>query len=176
MNRPKWGWDMDETLSPFIYEVVKAYNRTYRKDLNYYDIDQYDITPFIVPECKNIWQEFCTDRFIRELIVEPTAVETLCKLNETYDIYFVTAGHPNTMKARDQWLAAHFPFYKSSMLIASREKQMIKLNYLTDDFEGNLVGGDYRGFLVNRPWNRKFDAEAHGITRISFAEDVLKYI
>jgi len=167
---------MDETISDLVYQTIKLYNATYRQELNYYKIDQYDISPFIVPECKNIWQEFCTPQFILGLTVEPTAVETLTKLSEQHDIYFVTAGHPNTMQARDQWLAGKFPFYKSRMLIGCRSKQLLKLDVLIDDYEANLLGGEYQGILVNRPWNRKFDAEAHSIKRIHFIEDALKYI
>ena len=175
-RRKRFSCDIDEFLNDLVFQAVKLYNVTYRQSLNYYSIDQYDIKPFLVPECKNIWQEFVTEEFIRNLHVEDTAVETLHILNERLDLYFVTAGHPNTMRARDQWLASKFDFYKSNMLIGCQHKQMLKVNYMGDDFEGNLIGGDYKGFLMNRPWNRKFDAEANGIIRINKVSDLLKYI
>jgi 5'(3')-deoxyribonucleotidase len=170
------GVDIDEVCNNLIWEVVQAYNKAYRQNLNYYDIDQYDIKPFLVPQCKNIWQEFCRDELMRGLQVEDTAVETLSQLAEQHDIYFVTAGHPNTMHVRDQWLSGKFPFYKTKMLIGCQQKQLLNLDILVDDYEQNLIGGNYRGFLMNRPWNRKFDAKAHSIERIDKVEDVLKYI
>lgn len=176
MKRLAIGVDMDETIQGLVYAVIQEYNKVYRQELNYWKVDQYDISPFLVPECKNIWKEFVTDDLIRNLEVEPTAVDTLTKLSEHHDIYFVTAGHSYTMGARDRWLAAHFPFYKSGMLIACKEKQLLRLDLLIDDYEKNLIGGKYHGLLINRPWNRKFDAEAHGIMRINFIEDVLKYV
>lgn len=168
--------DLDETIQDMVYQVIQAYNRTYRQNLNYYKIEQYDISPYIVSECKHIWQEFATEELMRNLHVEPTAVETLTKLNELHDIYFVTAGHPNTMRVRDLWLASHFDWYKSKMLICCRNKQLLKVDVMVDDYEMNLVGGEYQKFLMTRPWNKAFDAEAHGITRIYTMSDVLKYI
>jgi 5'(3')-deoxyribonucleotidase len=175
-QRKRFACDIDEFLNDLVYQVVKSYNAVYRQNLNYYSIDQYDIRPFLVPECKNIWQEFCTEETIRNLHVEDTAVETLPILNKKLDLYFVTAGHPNTMRARDQWLASKFDFYKSKMLIGCQNKQLLKMDYMGDDYHENLVGGDYQGFLMNRSWNRSFDAEAHGIIRINKVSDVLKYI
>lgn len=176
MKRETWAVDNDETIQDLVYQVVKNYNKAYRQNLNYYKIYQYDIRPFIVPECKNIWQEFVTEELIRSLNVEPTAVDTLCTLNQTSDIYFVTAGHPNTMRARDRWLSSHFDFYKSRMLIGCQNKQLLKVNNMIDDYEANLLGGDYRKFLITRPWNNSFNAEAHGIIRIDTISDVLKYV
>lgn len=167
---------MDEVLNDFVYKVILAYNKAYRQNFDYYGIKEYEFTHRLVPECKNIFSEFCTKRFMMNLSMEDTAVETLCKLNEKHKIYFVTAGFAETMGDREQWLKKYFPFYKYGMLVGCREKQLIKLDVLIDDYEKNLIGGDYKGFLVTRPWNCNFDANSNGMTRIEKVSDVLKYI
>lgn len=175
-RRKRIGFDMDEVLNDLIWQVVQIYNKTYRQNLNYYKIEQYDITHYLVPQCKNIFREFCNDEFMLRLHVEPTAVETLNYLASKHDINFITAGYPETETVRGQWLASHFKFFKPSMLIMESEKQKWDGDLLLDDFEQNLIGGGYLGLLMNRPWNRKFDAEAHGIKRVYTVADVLKYV
>ena len=38
---------------------------------------------------------------------------------------------------------------------------MIKCDVLIDDYEKNLIGGDYQGILMNYPWNANFDDAAY---------------
>jgi 5'(3')-deoxyribonucleotidase len=174
--RKKLGFDMDEVLNNLVYQAVQIYNKTYRQNLNYYEIEQYDIRPYLVPQCKNIWREFCNEEFMLGLHVEPTAIETLNYLADKHEINFVTAGYPETETVRGQWLFSHFSFFKPNMLIMEREKQKWDGDLLMDDFQDNLLGGGYLGLLMNRPWNRMFDAEANGIKRVYTVADVLKYI
>jgi 5'(3')-deoxyribonucleotidase len=176
MRRLKCGFDLDGFTNNLIQKVVIAYDAVYHQKLDYNKIDKYDISSFLVPECKNIWKEFCTEKFMLNLDVEPTAVPAISKIATTHDVYFVTAGHPNTMAARDQWLAKHFPFYKTKMLIACANKQLLDLDLLGDDFEQNLIGGAYVGVLMDTPYNRSFDEKRYGITRINKVSDVLDVV
>lgn len=172
MQRLKIGFDLDSTLNNLVVKVVDAYNAKYQQSLDYNLIDKWDFSHMLVPECKHIWQEFCDYGLIRSLDIEPTAVDTLTALSKQHDIYFVTAGHPYTLKARDDWLDEHFPFYRSKMLIVAREKQLLKIDVLIDDYEQNLIGGDYLGILMNQPWNSAFKAERYGIKRIGRIAEV----
>lgn len=60
----------------------------------------------------------------------------------------------------------HFSFYRSSNLIVCREKQLLNLNVLIDDYQNNLIGGGYLGLLMTKHWNEHFAAKCFGIERI----------
>lgn len=176
MKRLSLGFDLDETLQNMIKRLLLYYNVAYKDNLKFEDIRQYDMTPYLVPECKHIFQEFCNDEFFLNLDVEKTAVETLSQLSEKHDIYFVTAGHPLTIGARDEWLKRTFPFYRSRMLIACTNKQLLNLDILVDDYECNLIGGKYASVLINKPWNESFDNKKYGIERINKISDVQRLV
>jgi 5'(3')-deoxyribonucleotidase len=159
-----------------MWEVLRVYNATYRDDVSYYGLMDWDVSLYIKPECKNIFREFCSDELMRTLQVENTAVETLTKLHELHDVFFLTAGYPETIGVRNRWLEGKFKFYNESMLIKCTRKQLIKGDWLLDDRPSNLIGGSYQGILMNRPWNRTFNAESYLIPRVDKVEDILNLI
>jgi len=58
----------------------------------------------------------------------------------------------------NQPLCRTFPFIDvRKRLITTQCKQMIKLDILIDDCVDNLVGGEYKGILMNYSWNSNFD-------------------
>lgn len=170
------GVDLDETINDMTAQIIPLYNAKYNDNIKYEDITEYDMRPFLKPECKHIWEEFVNDEFYAGLNVAPHAVDVLTELNKKHEIFFVTAGHPYTLRARDNWLERHFPFYKSSNLIVCREKQMLKLDFMIDDYENNLIEGSAYGLLIDKPWNRKATTRIYRIKRIFGLEEVPKII
>lgn len=147
-------------------KILPLYNAKYDDSLLYNHINQYEMKQFVKPECKNIFEEFVDGDFYAGLDVAPGAVDVLSELAKKHDIYFVTAGHPYTMKARDEWLERIFSFYRSGSLIMCRMKQLLDLDILVDDYEFNLIGGKYLGLLLDRPWNQDIAPRAFRMKRI----------
>lgn len=168
--------DLDECVNDFVQQLLPLYNKKYNDNLAYNRITQYNLSEFIKPECTQIFNEFVNDQFIDGLNVAPDAVDVLTHLSKRHEIYFVTAGHPYTLRARDGWMERTFPFYRSSNLIVCRTKQLLAMDVLIDDHELNLVGGKYKGFLINKPWNKEFATSLFGITRVYGFADIPRYI
>lgn len=166
------GVDMDETVARMLSKILPLYNEKYNDTLHEEFIYTYSISQFLNPLCKNIFEEYATDSLIENMEVMDGAVEALTYLSKYHDIYFVTAGHPYTLKARDNWLNRVFSFYRSSNLIVCREKQLLNLDVLIDDWENNLIGGAYRRLLYTRPWNEKVATNLYGIERIHTWKEV----
>jgi 5'-nucleotidase len=160
------GVDIDETIAEMLSKILPLYNAKYSDTLEESHIHNYNLSPFINPMCNNIFEEFLDDKLIMSMDVMEGAVEVLSTIAKHHDVYFVTAGHPYTIRARDDWLERKFPFYRSSNLIVCREKQLLNLNVMIDDYENNLIGGMYAKILMTRNWNKQFAAEAFGIKRI----------
>lgn len=157
-------------------KILPLYNEKYSDTLSEDRIYQYDMSPIVSAACPNIFSEFADYNLIMSAEVADGAVDALSYLAKCHDIYFVTAGHPYTAAARDDWLAKHFPFYRSSHLIVCREKQLLNVDVLIDDWENNLIGGTYAKILMTRNWNKHFAAEAFGIKRIFGWREVPKII
>ena len=157
--------------------ILPLYNEKYGDNIQYNQITQYDLAPMLKPDCINIFQEFTTDDLILSTTPALDSVEVLTNLSKRHDIYFVTAGHPYTARARDIWLEQHFhSFYQSRNLILCREKQLLDMDVLVDDYEMNLIGGRFKRILVNKPWNKEFATSLFGITRIYGFSELPKII
>lgn len=156
------GVDLDETLNDMIQQMLPLYNAAYSDNLAFSDITAYDITKFIKPDCENFFGEFCSDAFMAGLNCRRRDVEALTFLQKECDLYFVTAGYAETIPSRHRWLAEMFPFYDGSQLIACRNKQLLKLDYLIDDCAENLKELTGKGILIDKPWNRTTPAVLPG--------------
>lgn len=160
------GVDIDQVLNNMLEKIIPIYNQKYDDTLLFGDITGYDLRPFIKPECKNIFSEFANDELIMSLEMAPDAVHVLTELSTHHDLYFVTAGHPYTMRARDDWLQKHLPFYKSRQLIGCCDKHLLNIDVLIDDYEDNLIGGHYYKLLFDKPWNKHVSTRIFNIKRI----------
>lgn len=98
------------------------------------------------------------------------AAAAIQKLTEAgADVYFVTATHYKTPKAKFKRLFAFFGgIVDPSRLIVCHDKRMVRGSVLIDDNPDNLKGGEYRKILFDRPHNRGFDEKTIGAER---AED-----
>lgn len=157
MDKPILFADLDNSTYPLIEEVTKRYNSAYNDNLQFKEITDYNYYQFIKPECKSPFKEFCTPDLFYSLKPYDGAVECLSILNEKYQLYFLTSGHPNTVEHRDNILGKHFKFYTSRQLIMCRNKQLLQGDVLIDDCLENLFGGTYKGIIYNMPWNKQVD-------------------
>lgn len=167
---------MDEVLTNLLDKILPMYNKDYNDNLTLDKITQYEMKPFIKPECKNLFEEYVDDKLYESLDVVPNAVEVLTELAKNHDVYFATAGHPYTMRARDNWLTKTFSFYRTGSLISIREKPLLRVDFLVDDYEENLIGGHYYGLLVDKPYNKDFPERLYRIKRIFDIAEVPKII
>lgn len=166
MIQIKIATDIDEVLNNMLSKILPLYNAKYADTLQERFIYQYDLSPIVSASCKNIFSEFADYDLIMSTDVADGAIDVLTYLSKYHDIYFVTAGHPYTIAARDDWLSMHFPFYRSSHLVMCREKQLLNCDVLIDDYENNLIGGNYEKLLMTKPWNKHVATNLYGIKRI----------
>mgnify|MGYP003826440459 CR=1 FL=1 len=159
-----------------LQSILPLYNAKYADTLQEEFIYQYDLSPIISASCKNLFSEFADHNLIMGAEVADGAIDVLTYLSKYHDIYFVTAGHPYTAAARDDFLSMHFPFYRSSHLIVCREKQLLNVDVLIDDYENNLIGGTYEKILMTKPWNEHVATNLYGIKRIFGWDEVPKII
>ena len=68
------------------------------------------------------------------------AVEAVKKLQQTYDVYVVSAAmeFPNSLIEKRNWLKKHFPFIDWRNIILCGSKHIINTDYMIDDHPKNL--------------------------------------
>lgn len=155
MGKLKVGVDLDDTLYFFIAPLLERYNFAYNDNVKFEDITDYHIHNFLSPHCENIFREFADKEFFNQIYIEKEVIDELTKLNDKYQLYFVTAGAAITIRDRDKLLSRNLNWYKTEQLIVCRDKHLLKFDYLIDDYQGNLSGmNDYTGILIDKPWNQ----------------------
>ena len=146
--------DLDDTIYPFIPKILERYNEKYSDNLNISNITDYKIKNFIKPECENIFKEFANKSLFDNITLTSDVKDTLSILNNKYNIFFTTSGHPKTTKHRDKLLSRNLPWYSSSQIISIKYKDFIYADYLIDDCLDNFTEYSmYRGILKTQPWN-----------------------
>lgn len=151
------GIDMDDTLYGFVPMVLDKYNSEYKDNVKKEDITSWNIHQFLKPECKNVFS-LVNDELFESITIEEDAKEFVERLFvKKHEVYFVTAGHPKTIQARDRLLKRNFKKFNSENLIMCRQKNLLHLDILIDDcadyFSKDLFY-KYDCFLKVQPWNK----------------------
>mgnify|MGYP003292472703 CR=1 FL=1 len=81
-------------------------------------------------------------------------------------MYICTASHPDTVKAKyNAIIRKYFPFIPANHFITISNKKLLNGWYLIDDGTHNF-GGNYKGLLMDKPWNRLFNTTGKNIVRV----------
>lgn len=149
--------DIDNTINELTDTLLQLYGEKYNHNLRIGDITDYDLKLFLKKDCENIFKEFCTNEVILGLNMVPNAKEVIEQLMSKHDVYFVTAGHPSTIRGRDEWLGKHIAGYSSSQLIMCSNKTLLRGHLLIDDYWYNHMGNNIEwNILVDQPYNKQY--------------------
>lgn len=139
------------------------------------DITEYKIDKFTKPEAK-ITNYFQSDALWMRVLPIYQSQEYLKILNQDHDVRIVTASHLGDMPTKYRWIKVFFPFLKREQIWTIFDKQWIDCDVMIDDYQNNLIKGNYRKILLNYPWNEAFDAEQHYIFRASNWNEIYREI
>lgn len=96
-----------------------------------------------------------TQGFFRNAAVIKGSVEALEKLNQTHDLFIVSAAtkFPNSMAEKQEWLLEHFPFITWQQIVFCGTKEIIKGDIMIDDHFKNLDKFYGQTILFSQPHN-----------------------
>lgn len=174
--------DMDGTIEYLLPAWLGRINKRYGKNITVEDLKEWDLAkayPGLTTE--QIMNESLDDDMWDEIQPIPYAAEVLKRLKDRgHQIYIVTATPYQSVPAKmDRLFFKYFPFFNWSDVILTEHKQLLKGDVMIDDGIHNLIGGDYQKILFDQPYNRYFDAEANGMTRVTNwleIEEIIKKI
>lgn len=179
--------DMDDVLENLLENWVELLKFQQRNNPDYIHKTAEEITSwdmqaaFPMLSADEIYAPLNTDIIWKMIKPIEGAAEILKKYNSlpNVDVRLVTSSHYSSIPAKREFLRKYFPFIRWNQIIIAGhgEKQYVLGNVLIDDYEGNLVGGEYKGLLFDTAHNRHFDVSKYpSITRVQSWDDIDKWL
>ena len=175
--------DIDGVVGDFVDPVLELINRIGGHDYAPSDITQWDIRAALNLDNYE-WAEVVNliqaDGFASRQKLYPGAKQGIKSLiKEGHEIDFVTSdwrGSKTWVYDRNHWLVKHFGSVGKNVTHTSR-KHKVDGDMLIEDKWQNAKAWqdahpDGRAVIWDRPWNRSFEAGAHGIVRVSSWDEV----
>lgn len=145
--------DMDDTIEGLLTAWVDYLNTHHGTSVKKDNVTEWDVSLFF-PEIP------------QSQVYAPLHEDDKLKDNG-HRVLIVTTSDYRTLKSKmDNVLFRYFPMFTWDDVIITAHKQLVNGDVLVDDGVHNLVGGSYEKLLMDAPHNRKFNAEANGITRV----------
>lgn len=171
--------DMDDTLEDLLESWVAELNKMYGTNVNHEDIDDWDIGLFFPTLTRfQIFEPLFTCDFWDSVKPKEDAVKYVKKLKDDgFQVYVCTNTNYKTLKDKmDKVLFKYFDFLSWNDVIVTTNKQMVDADFLIDDGVHNMLGGKYKGILMDAPHNRKFNEREYNIFRAKNWQEVYAYI
>lgn len=156
------GFDIDNVICNTTECVVNYINeRLPEVNLKMEDLHFYWVEKNIPKEYQWIGEvAFSDSKMWKNVKLIEGAAEVIEKLyKEGHSIYFVTATTAENFRKKLSFLQRSFPFLSEHYIkrhsISIKEKQLLDLDVLVDDYQENLMGKrTYTSLCYDYPWNR----------------------
>ena len=106
--------------------------------------------------------------FFRAKVVEDSQ-DVLCDMWRHYNMYICSAASYSNYAVKEKWLwlQKYFPFITKERVIFTKDKSMIRGDYLIDDALHNIETFPGHGIIFDKPWNRNDEyLDASRTTRV----------
>lgn len=149
------GVDLDTTLNDLEIVWLERYNRDYGDCLTVEHMVDWDVSTYVKPECGRKMYDYLDEPgFFRRLGIKPGAREGMAFLSEHFEVYIVSAAHPNSVADKWAWIQEHLPFVPFEHFVPLSKKELLKLDYLIDDGPHNIERFPGTGIVFDMPYNR----------------------
>lgn len=161
--------DMDDTIIDLLPHWVGYLNTTHNLSVKTEDINDWDIVQFFPTLTKEqVFAPLFADGFWSTVTPKQDAVKYLKMLKDDgYRVIICTNTNYKTLREKmEKVLFKYFDFISWNDVVIAYHKQLLNADFLIDDGVHNLVGGRYKGILMDAPHNKNFNEQEHGIIRV----------
>lgn len=179
LTKPTVLVDLDDTMIDLLGKWIMAINEKYGTAVEPESVVDWDITKFFPTLTRyQVFEPIFAEDFWKDIRPKEGAVKYLRLLkNDGFEIYICTNTNYKTLKDKmDNVLFKYFDYLSWNDVIVTTNKQMVNADFLIDDGIHNLIGGAYKGILMDAPHNRNFDASKHNITRVKNWEEIYAFL
>lgn len=177
------GVDIDNTLVTTSAAVLEYINERLGTNFVIEDIKEYYIENLLNSQYRWIVREsFLNKAMWQKVKPIKDAFETIEKLHDAgHEIYFCTSTEPENLRKKIKYISRHTKFsydFVKSRMINIKDKRLIRLDVLIDDYVENLIGDrTYYSYCLDYPWNRYIDKEKpNAFKRVYSWEEIYKDI
>lgn len=168
MRKLRVLFDADDVAENLCECLVQFLNERYGTSVSIEDVTNWDVSrafPMLTRE--QVFAPFEEDALFRRLEPVPGAQEYLGRMRKDgHELYMVTASDYRTLPVKMERIFQLFPWLSWGNVIVTSRKQMVRGDVLIDDNPNNLEGGEYAGFLFDRPHNRQYPTRENGPHRV----------
>lgn len=171
--------DMDDTIENLLDNWIHWLNVKHGTSVKPDEVIDWEIDRFFPTLTRHeVFEPIFTEDFWDTVTPKEDAIYYVKRLiDDGYKVYICTNTNYKTMKPKmDKVLFKYFDYLTWNNVIVTGNKQMVKADFLVDDGVHNLVGGSYKGILMDAPHNWYFDEEEYGITRVKNWKEVYNLI
>jgi 5'(3')-deoxyribonucleotidase len=161
--------DMDDTVNDFTGMFWQTHNSLHNTEILSSSVNDWNLSKFS-PLGDKVYDLFKHPGLFRNLEPKENAADVIKRLDEKYDVYFVTDSPAGTSHCeidtlsfsnptddKRKWLKDHFPFFDSNKLVVTGHKWMVYGDVLVDDKPGTFsifekLGRDI--VLMDAPYNQ----------------------
>lgn len=174
--------DADGVLYDLLGPWLKLYNDVFDDDLSPDTIEQYGLQSYVKCDEKSLhlllqradmWEQIKLYKGVR------AAIEKL-NSNPVVDLVIVTATSYKTCLPKFDKILRMLPMLQEDQIVMTSRKDLIKANFLIDDWEDNLkyMASTKYGIpiLVTQSYNKSFPNTQYGITRAKSSEEALQMV
>jgi len=150
------GVDVDGVVANLLPAWVGRYNDEWNDTLDYQRIDEWDMIPFVKPECAKLIYRYIADPSlydeVKPIYYSREGVKELRRLG--HRVVFVTATPVGCNGRKFQWLRewGFEPTLKD--YIEAEDKSLIATDFLVDDRDLNVTIARGEGLIFDAPYNR----------------------
>ena len=176
--------DIDNVLCNTTTKVIDYINEKLPSvNLKMEDITSYWIEGALPIEYRWVVEMAFEDRAMWKKVelIDGAAVYLERLYNDGCEIYFATATTANNFRKKVRFLERSFPFFPKDYVrrhsISIKNKQLLDVDYLVDDYTDNLTGRRrYKSICFDYPWNQDFVDNGDTRRRAYNWEDVYRII
>jgi 5'(3')-deoxyribonucleotidase len=149
--------DIDDTIANLSDAWLRRYNYDFNDNLKKKNITKWAVHEFVKPECGTKIYDYLKDPTLYDFIQPiPDSLEAVEFLRNFGRVIFITAPTLETMGRKYYWLKEHHYIDSLDDYIETKEKYLIKYDYIIDDRYDNVKDSN-NNYLYNQSWNIKYN-------------------
>lgn len=149
------GIDLDGVLNNMHEEWINRYNKDYDDNLTIDDIKGWGIQEYVKPECGDKMLDYVfQEGFFNSLKPQKHSVEVTRELMKHYEVYIVTATHPEQFEEKYKWLQRYFAHIPLDRIVVAQDKTVVNVDLLIDDAAHNITTFPNKVLVYDYEWNR----------------------
>jgi 5'-nucleotidase len=151
--------DQDQVIADLVTPWLAMYNNDYNDNLVPKDVKNWNFDNIVKESCgKKIYDYLDDSQLFRNLPVIENSQRVVRELSKNFEIFIVTSpwNSANVIPKTD-WLKEHFPFLDENNFVFTKNKGIVRADYMIDDKPANLDNFSGTGLLFDVPHNQKED-------------------